>query len=126
MAREKAGREKKTARLNWRLWLRMAGWMLMLVSVAFAARQVHRFALSNPHFRLPVTPPEADTPEFTITGLRYASRERVVRVFASDFGRSIFSVPLDERRRRLLAIDWVEDVSIDRDEGAALRGGRAG
>ena len=36
------------------------------------------------------------------------------RVFAADFERSIFSVPLAERRRRLLAIDWVEDASVSR------------
>ena len=36
------------------------------------------------------------------------------RVFAGDFDHSIFSVPLAERRRRLLAIDWVEDASVSR------------
>ena len=30
------------------------------------------------------------------------------------FRRSVFSVPLAERRRRLLAIDWVEDASVSR------------
>ena len=44
----------------------------------------------------------------------YASRSKVQRVFADDFDRSIFAVPLDERRRRLLAIDWVEDASVSR------------
>ena len=29
-------------------------------------------------------------------------------------GRSIFAVPLDERRRRLLAVDWVEDAAVSR------------
>ena len=47
-------------------------------------------------------------------GLTYASRSKVQRVFAADFERSIFSVPLAERRRRLLAIDWVEDASVSR------------
>jgi cell division protein FtsQ len=35
-------------------------------------------------------------------------------VFAADFGRSIFTIPLAERRRRLLAIDWVEEASVSR------------
>jgi cell division protein FtsQ len=38
----------------------------------------------------------------------------VLRVFSSDFGRSVFSVPLAERRRRLLAIDWIEEASVSR------------
>jgi cell division protein FtsQ len=38
----------------------------------------------------------------------------VQRVFAGDFDHSIFSVPLAERRRRLLAVDWVEDATVSR------------
>ncbi len=46
--------------------------------------------------------------------MRYASRSKVQRIFAQDSDRSIFPFPLDERRRRLLAIDWVEDASVSR------------
>ncbi len=35
-------------------------------------------------------------------------------MFAADFGRSAFRIPMAERRRRLLAIDWVEGRSISR------------
>ena len=49
-----------------------------------------------------------------LQGLVYASRFKVQRVFAADFEHSVFSVPLAERRRRLLAIDWVEDASVSR------------
>jgi cell division protein FtsQ len=49
-----------------------------------------------------------------IEGVRYAVRSKVMRVFDEDFGRSIFAAPLDERRRRLLAIDWVEDATVSR------------
>jgi cell division protein FtsQ len=35
-------------------------------------------------------------------------------VFEQDFGRSVFTIALAERRRRLLAIDWVEDASVTR------------
>jgi cell division protein FtsQ len=38
----------------------------------------------------------------------------VQHVFAPDFEHSIFSIPLAERRRRLLAVDWVEDAAISR------------
>jgi cell division protein FtsQ len=46
--------------------------------------------------------------------MKYASRAKIQRVFATDFGRSVFSIPVAERRRRLLAIDWVEDASVSR------------
>jgi cell division protein FtsQ len=38
----------------------------------------------------------------------------VARVFAADFEHSIFAAPLAERRRRLLAVDWVEDAAVSR------------
>jgi cell division protein FtsQ len=50
----------------------------------------------------------------TVEGLQHTSRAKVHRVFAPDFERSVFGVPLDERRRRLLAIDWVEEASVSR------------
>lgn len=107
-------REKKPARIRWRLWLRLAMWGLLLVSAGMAARQVHRFTLANPEFRLPEALGDHDTPEFTVTGLHYASRGHIIRVFQPDLGHSVFAVPLEERRRRLLALDWIEDVSVSR------------
>jgi cell division protein FtsQ len=59
---------------------------------------------------VPLTRDKSDS--LAISGLKYTSRAKVLRVFAGDFGRSVFGVPLDERRRRLLAIDWVEDASV--------------
>jgi cell division protein FtsQ len=38
----------------------------------------------------------------------------VLNVFAPDFGRSVFLCPIAERRRSLLAIDWVEDATVQR------------
>jgi cell division protein FtsQ len=82
----------------------------LFVSTAMAALRVRRYALSDPQFRL--SPGRADA--LTLQGLRYTSRPKVQHVFAADFGRSIFAVPLEERRRRLLAIDWIEDATVSR------------
>jgi cell division protein FtsQ len=78
------------------------------VSTAMAALKVRQFALADPQFKLLRDKPDA----LTINGLRHASRAKVQRVFSADFGHSIFAVPIEERRRRLLAIDWVEDASV--------------
>jgi cell division protein FtsQ len=83
---------------------------VVFASAAAAALQVRRYALYDPQFLLSHENREA----LTIEGLSYASRSKVQRVFSEDFGRSIFSIPLAERRRRLLAIDWVEDASVSR------------
>jgi cell division protein FtsQ len=99
---------KKRGRIRWRLWAWTVLGAAACVSTAMAGLKVRQYALSDPEFKLSREKPEA----LTITGLTHTPRAKVQRIFAGDFGHSIFSVPLDERRRRLLAIDWVEDVSV--------------
>jgi len=111
MAREtKKMKPVRPAGIRWRLW----GGMLLLgvagVSTAMGALRVRHFALSDPQFRLS----RSHQDSLTLQGIKYASRWKVQRVFANDFEHSIFSVPLAERRRRLLAIDWVEDATVSR------------
>ena len=72
--------------------------------------RVSLYVNSDPQFTLSRDHKDA----LTVQGLVYASRTKVQRVFAADFDHSVFSVPLAERRRRLLAIDWVEDASVSR------------
>ncbi len=105
MAREKA---RKT--IPWRIWLIVLVWCVVFVSSAIAARRVQQFALTNPQFVLSSEQRGA----LTVRGAVYASRARLMRVFSTDYGRSIFALPLAERRRRLLAVDWVDDASVAR------------
>lgn len=103
-------RESKSRRWNWRLILGIAGLALVTGAAAVAAIQVRRFVTTDPEFALSRDRKDA----LDIEGLHYGSRARVLRVFTPDFGRSIFAAPLGERRRLLLAIDWVEDASVSR------------
>jgi cell division protein FtsQ len=107
MARE----SKKIARgFNWRLWLAVAVVGAAGVSTAVAGFKVRQYALTDPQFEFSSSRPDA----LTIQGLDYTPRTKVQRVFTADFDHSVFSIPLAERRRRLLAIDWVEDASVSR------------
>lgn len=103
-------KEKPRRPFPWRAWLTAIFWCAIFVSTAWAARAAHRYVLSDAQFILS----SDDRHALTIDGARYASRAKVLRIFAGDYGRSIFAVPLEERRRRLLAIDWVEDASVSR------------
>jgi len=49
-----------------------------------------------------------------IAGTQAVARRQVMEVFAGDVGRNIFSVPLEERRRQLEAIPWVESATVIR------------
>jgi len=108
MARESKKPEKGGVR--WRLWLGLAAAGMVCVSTAVAALKVHDYVLSDPQFTLSRYQKDA----LVIDGIRYASRAKVQHTFAQDFDRSVFAAPLGERRRRLLAVDWVEDASISR------------
>ena len=106
------GREsrKPAGRVNWRLMLGLTFLGALCVSTAMAGFKIRHFAITDPQFTLSRDRRDA----IAIQGLRYAARSRVQRVFAGDFDHSIFTVPLAERRRRLLAIDWVADASVSR------------
>ncbi len=116
-------------RFNWKLVLAvLAGFLLFVAlfeSTAMASRSVESMLLANERFFLEAnsmtgagfmasagTP--ADSSGIRVEGNHYASRERIVLVFAPDFNKSIFHIPLAERRRRLLAVDWIEDASVQR------------
>ncbi len=108
MPRESKKAEKSGVR--WQLWLTLGAAGVVFVSSAYAAMKVHDFVLSDAQFRLE----RYQKDSLSIEGVHYASRTKVEHVFAPDFERSIFAAPLAERRRRLLAVDWVEDASISR------------
>ena len=107
MAREP---KKQPGRFNWRLTFGIMAFGAVGVSTALAGYKASLYVASDPQFTLSRDRKDA----ITILGLTYASRFKVQRIFAGDFDRSIFSVPLAERRRRLLGIDWVEDASVSR------------
>jgi cell division protein FtsQ len=107
MAREA---KKTERRFNWRV---LFGTILLLaigVSTAMAGYKVHSYVTTDPQFNLSRDRKDA----ITIQGLVHASKWKVQRVFANDFDRSVFSIPIEERRRRLMGIDWIEDASISR------------
>jgi cell division protein FtsQ len=96
--------------IRWRLIAALFLFGILFVGTAFAALQARHFVLHDPQFQF--SRDHADA--LTILGLQYAPRAKVQHVFSADFGRSLFSVPIAERRRRLLAIDWIEDASVSR------------
>jgi cell division protein FtsQ len=49
-----------------------------------------------------------------ISGVHNASRVQVMEVAGSDIGRNIFFVPLEERKKQLEHIPWVESASVMR------------
>jgi cell division septal protein FtsQ len=101
-------------RANWRLWLRVVAWSGLFVGVAWGGKEVHSFLLRDSRFELACEAANRECASLEIHGVTYANRVRVASVFEPDFGKSIFESPLAERRRHLLAIDWVHTAAVTR------------
>lgn len=91
-----------------RYWIIAAVCAVVSISTAFAARTLHVFVRDDPRFALDARS------GVTIQGSANTPSARVLQVFSADFNRSIFEMNIAERRRRLLAIDWISDASVAR------------
>ncbi len=99
-------------KIRWGVVGRVALWGGVLGIGLYTTGKIRQFAASNQRFTL--EGPDDRDGGLSMQGLTYTSRSKVLHTFASDFGRSIFVLPLAERRRRLLGVDWVEDASVSR------------
>jgi cell division protein FtsQ len=102
------------SKLNWQLGVRLVAWAILVAGLAWGGREVNSFLLRDPHFQFACGDKEPACANLEIRGAVYSSHARITNVFAPDFGASVFSMPLSERRRRLLAVDWVKTASIAR------------
>jgi cell division protein FtsQ len=106
------GRGEGKKGIRWRLWLNLALACLALGILYYTGRTVRHFVVTDSRFTLASADDRIDG--LSMEGLVHASRARVLTTFMPDFGRSVFLMPIAERRRRLLAVDWVEDAAIAR------------
>ncbi|HEY6349584.1 MAG TPA: FtsQ-type POTRA domain-containing protein [Candidatus Angelobacter sp.] len=80
--------------------------VLFLFSTAAVA--AYQYGIHSWRFRL-------DSSEnIEVTGVHNAARAQVMDVIGGDIGRNIFFVPLDERKKQLEQIPWVESATVMR------------
>jgi cell division protein FtsQ len=86
-----------------------------LIAVAFVAaalyafHRVEQFLIADPRFMF-------DDPDnsIVVAGAEHASRRVIESVFANDFGRSIYLIPISDRRLKLKTVDWIRDATVTR------------
>jgi cell division protein FtsQ len=112
----KRQRAKPEPRHGWRGRIgRLFVWtavLLALCAAIFALYRLDEYAASDAHFVL-----RGDVlhhPGLAVTGMLHAPEARILGVFREDFGRSVYLMNVSERRRALLAIDWVRDAAVSR------------
>jgi cell division protein FtsQ len=103
--------EPKKLKINWRMVARISIWGAVCGGIAYAGMQVRSFMLSDPRFTFECA---AGCEGLEVQGAVHSSMARIQAIFVKDAGRSAFDIPLDERRRHLLAIDWVRDATVMR------------
>lgn len=92
-----------------------AGAGMLLTSAIYASQRFEQFLIRDPRFFLPGPADYGlESPNLEVTGVTYASRWQILRVFEPDFGRSLYLFPLKARRKALLGIPWVHHASIVR------------
>ncbi len=100
-------------------WGRLIFWlvagMLLMVSTLLAWHRTEEFLIKDDRFRIAEGEDfAAPSPNLLMEGIHYAPASQIRRVFAEDFGRSLYLVPIQKRRMQLLDIDWVEDASVSK------------
>jgi cell division septal protein FtsQ len=102
-----------------RLFLRFGGIAIvagvLLGGVIYASDRFAQFLIRDTRFFLPGPADYGlESPNLELHGIRYASRQQVLRLFEPDYGRSLSQFPLAARRKELLGVRWVHDASIAR------------
>jgi cell division protein FtsQ len=98
-------------------WRRFIFWLcagvFLMVGTLFAWHSTEEFLIKDDRFRIAEPDDIAgQSPDLKVEGIRYASSSQIRHVFAEDFGRSLYLVPLAKRRQELMEIDWVENATV--------------
>ncbi len=99
-------------RSRFRVALVVVSIVLGALAIAAGGYKLDEYLATDSHFVLAGT--LEDHPNLSIDGAVSTPRDRVAQVFARDFGRSVYLTPLADRRRALLAIDWVREAAVER------------
>ncbi len=96
---------------RWGRWLTRLFWLLLvLAALAAAAYGVRQYALRAARFRI------ASGDDIVFAGTEHVSRHQVMQdVLGEDIGKNIFSVPIEEQRRKIQEKNpWVQSVEVMR------------
>jgi cell division protein FtsQ len=96
------------------LSLRVGVGLAAVVGVVWGYTTTERYLARGDRFTLQPPADGEGASGFELHGMRYGSEHKVLNVFAPDFGRSVYLCPIAERRRQLLAIDWVAEAMVQR------------
>jgi len=101
-------KRRKFGKKAWGLYLRVTVWVLAGVAGVWMLYGVANFLLDSP--RMALIHPQ----QVVVSGNQNVSRASVLDLFAADRGHSVLRIPLDERRRQIEGIPWIERATVRR------------
>jgi cell division protein FtsQ len=101
-------KRRKFGKKAWKTYLRVAFWSVVALAAAAASYALGHYLLASPEMAL------IHSDQVQVSGNQYVPKGRVLEIFAADRNRSVLRVPLDERRRQLETIPWVQQATVRR------------
>jgi len=95
--------KKAANRLKYGLAIAAVGVLVLVATVV-----VNRYGRHSWRFCLD------SSDQIQLSGNRFVSRGQVLDVFGGDISRNLFSIPLDDRKRQLEQIPWVQSATVMR------------
>jgi cell division protein FtsQ len=101
-------KRRKFGRKAWSTYFRVSVWVVGAAAAAFAAYETAHFLYASPEMAL------IHPDQISLTGNHYVSPARVLEIFATDRGKSVLRISLDERRRQIESLPWIEQATVRR------------
>ena len=101
-------RRKKFGAKNLSSYRRLFLWIFIGAVAITVSVLAGRFALYSPQMQL------IKSDQIDVAGNHIVARESLVNIFYGDRGKSVLTVPLEERRDKIRDIKWVESASVQR------------
>src|SRR5271156_1238186 len=101
-------KRRKFGRKAWKTYMRVAAWSAVGLAGAWIVYASGHFLLASREMAL------VHSDQVELSGNHYVTRANVLEIFSADRNHSVLRVPLDERRRQLEAIPWVEQATVRR------------
>jgi cell division protein FtsQ len=101
-------KRRKFGRKAWKSYLYATGWAAAGLAGIWFAYECGSFLLNSRQMAL--VHPE----QVVISGNHYVPRIGVLEIFAADRNQSVLRIPLQERRRQIESVPWVEQAVVRR------------
>jgi cell division protein FtsQ len=101
-------KRRKFGRQAWKTYLRVTAWTAIGLAGAAAAYECGRFLFASRQMAL------LHPDQISIEGNHYVRPQSVRQMFVADRGKSLLRIPIEERRRQIETLSWVDHAAVRR------------